>query len=193
MLVNAIVYISHFTQDRPIDITPSVFARESKYFPVSRNRAKNYFSRFPTDVANIFSAATLASFNWHDASIAQAWFESACPWLHPNPDNLLEVDIEAKSLGVSFDSPEFLPKTIAALHDEKTKALAATLLARYIFQPLGTNTSADDWDKWWQENSPYVFYSELGCYHWYIDPLAKKRGIPTKDLRGPAREDVVHG
>ena len=43
MLVNAIVYISHFTEDRPIDITPSVFGPEK--IAVSRNRATNYFSR----------------------------------------------------------------------------------------------------------------------------------------------------
>ena len=189
MLVNGIVYISHFTEDRPIDITPSVFGPEK--IAISRNRAKNYFSRFPTDVTNIFSAATLAAFNWHDASVAQTWFESAQPWLHPNSENSLEIDSEAKSLGVSFDSPEFLPKTIAALRDEKTKATAAILLARYVFQPLGTNASADEWEKWWHENSPYVFYSELGNYSWYIDPLAKKRGIPTKDLRGPARANVT--
>lgn len=189
MLVNGIVYISHFTEDRPIDITPSIFGPEK--IAISRNRAKNYFSRYPTDVTNIFSAATLAAFNWHDASTAQTWFESARPCLHPNSENLLEIDLEAKSLGVPFDSPEFLPKTIAALRDEKTKAIAESLLSRYVFQPLGANASADEWGKWWQENSPYVFYSELGCYQWYIDPLAKKRGIPTKDLRGPAREDIA--
>jgi hypothetical protein len=187
MLANAIVYISHFTEDRPIDITPSIFGPEK--IAISRRRATNYFSRFPTDVANIFSAATLVSFNWHDASVVQTWAESALPWLHPNSQNLLEIDKEAKALGTPFDAPEFLPKTIAALRDEKTKAIAATLLDRYVFQPLGTNASADDWDKWWKENSRYVFYSELGCYRWYIDPLAKKRGIPTKDLRGPARAD----
>jgi len=187
MLVNAIVYISHFTQDRPIDITPSVFGPEK--IAISRNRAKNYFSRFPADVTNIFSAATLATFNWHDASAAETWFASERPWLHPNPENLLEIDAEAKSLGTPFDSPEFLPKTIGTLRDEKTKAIAATLLARYVFQPLAANASADEWEKWWHENSAYVFYSELGCYRWYIDPLAKKRGIPTKDLRGPARAD----
>jgi hypothetical protein len=93
-------------------------------------------------------------------------------------------------LSIPFDSQDFLPKTIAALRDEKTKAVAETLLNRYVFQPPGPNASADEWDKWWQENSPYVFYSELGCYRWYIDPLAKKRGIPTKDLRGPARADL---
>lgn len=189
MLVNAIVYISHFTEDRPIDLTPSIFGPEK--IAISRDRAKNYFSRFPTAVTNIFSAAALATFNWHDVPVAQAWFESARPWLHPNPDNLLEIDAEAKALGVPFDAPEFLPKTIAALRDEKTKAIAETLLARYVFQPPGTNAGADEWEKWWQDNSSYVFYSELGCYRWYIDPLARQRGIPTKDLRGPAREDVA--
>jgi hypothetical protein len=82
-----------------------------------------------------------------------------------------------------------LPKTIAALHDEKTKAAATVLLVRYAPDGPGANASADAWEKWWQDNSPYLFYSELGCYRWYIDPLAKKRGIPTKDLRGPARAD----
>lgn len=189
MLINAIVYISHFSEDRPIDITPSVFGPEK--IAISRNRAKNYFSRFPSDIPNQFSAATLTAFNWHDVTNAQAWFESARPWLHPNSENLLEIDREAKSLGVPFDSPEFLPKTIAALHDDKTKVAAAILLARYVYQPLGSNATADDWDKWWRENLQYVFYSELGCYRWYIDPLAKKRGIPTKDLRGSARADVA--
>jgi hypothetical protein len=189
MLVNAIVYISHFTEDRPIDITPSIFGPEK--IAISRRRATNYFSRFPTDVTNIFSAATLASFNWHDTSVAQTWIESARPWLHPNSNSLLEIDTEAKALGTPFDSPEFLPKTVAALRDEKMKAIASTLLTRYVFQPLGTNASADDWEKWWKENSPYVFYSELGCYRWHIDLLAKKRGIPTKDLRGPARADLA--
>jgi len=189
MLINAIVYISHFTEDRPIDITPSIFGAEK--IAVSRDRAKNHFSRFPKEVPDLFSPATLAAFNWHDDSVAQAWFAAARPWLHPNLKNLLEIDTEAKSLGVPFDAPEFLPKTIAALRDEKTKAIAEILLARYVFQPLGTDAGADEWAKWWQENSPYVFYSELGCYRWYIDPLAKKRGIPTKDLRGSARADVA--
>jgi len=188
MLVNAIAYISRFTEDRPIDITPSIFGPAK--IAVSRNRAKGYFAKYPREVTNVFSTTTLpASFNWHDATNALAWFESARPWLHPNSENLLEIDAEAKSLGVPFDAPEFLPKTIAALHDEKTKAAATVLLVRYAPDGPGANASADAWEKWWQDNSPYLFYSELGCYRWYIDPLAKKRGIPTKDLRGPARAD----
>lgn len=207
MLVNAITYISRFTEDRPIDVTPSVFGQEK--IAVSRNRAKGYFTNYPREVTNVFSAATLATFDWQNAIKPKAgfellvarddkknapnateWFESARPWLHPNAGNFLEIDTEAKSLGVPFDAPDFLPKTIAALRDEKTKSTASVLLTRYVFQPFGTNTSADKWEKWWQENSPYLFYSELGGYRWYIDPLAKKRGIPTKDLRGALRADV---
>jgi hypothetical protein len=189
MLVNGIVYISHFTQDRPIDITPSIFGPDK--IAISRNRAKRYFSDFPSAVPGVFSTNTLAGFDWHDAAAAKTWFDAMRPWLHPDSNNLLEVDNEAKSLGVPFDAPDFLPKTIAALRDAKTQAVAETLLYRYVFEPPEANADAEVWERWWRENSPYLFYSELGNYRWYIDPLAKQRGIPTKDLRGPARMDVA--
>jgi hypothetical protein len=190
MLINAVAYISRFTEDRPIDITPSVFGLEK--IAVSRNRVKGYFANYSGELTNIFTAETLASFDWHNVTNAKAWFESARPWLHPNSKNLLEIDAEAKSLGVIFDSPDFFPKTIAALRDEKTRPAAEILLARYAPAGPANIVSADAWEPWGQANSPYLFYSELGNYHWYIDPLAKKRGIPTKDLRGLLRADVVN-
>ncbi len=191
LLVNSIVYISRFSDDRPIDETPSVFGPEK--IALSRRRARAYFfnDQYQLEWAtNVFSAATLASFDWRDRGKAKAWFESAQPWLHPGPGNLLEVDTELKSLGTPFDSPDFFTKTIAALRAEKTPLAAAAALARYAPEGPGANASAEKWEKWWQENSPYLFYSELGCYRWYIDPLARKRGIPTKDLRGPLRADA---
>jgi hypothetical protein len=191
MLLNAIAYISRFTQDRPIDITPSVFGAEK--IAESRRRAKAPFvnPEYRVDWAtNDFTAATLASFDWRDRSAGKAWFESVQAWLHPSAGNFLEVDEEAKSLGMPFDSPEFLPKTIAALRGEQTRAAATALLARYAPEGPGAKAPAEAWKQWWRENSPYVFYSELGCYRWYIDPLAKKRGIPTKELRGPLRADA---
>jgi len=188
MLVNAIAYISRFTEDRPIDLSPSVFGPEK--IAISRNRVKNYFANYPRELTNVFTAETLAGFDWHNATNAKAWFESARPWLHPNAKTLLELDAEAKTLGVVFDSPEFFPKTIAALRDEKTRPAAEILLARYAPADTAGITGFDAWEKWWQQNSPYVFYSELGNYRWYVDPLAKRRGIPTRDLRGPLRADV---
>jgi hypothetical protein len=188
MLVNAIAYISHFTQDRPIDISPSVFGPEK--IAISRNRVKNYFANYPRELTNVFTAETLAGFDWHNATNARAWFDSARPWLHPNANRQLEIDAAAKSLEAVFDSSEFFPKTIAALNDEKTRPAAEILLARYAPAETAGIAGADAWEKWWRENAPYVFYSELGGYRWYVDPLAKRRGIPTRDLRGPLRADA---
>ncbi len=191
LLVNAIVYISRFNEDRPIDVTPSVFGDEK--IGLSRRRAKNYLTNpdYRSEwVTNEFSAAMLASFDWRDRETAKAWFDANGMWLHPGAGNLLEIDSEAKSLGTPFDAPEFIPKTIQALREQKTGTSAIVLLRRYVSGGPGENAGADAWQNWWQINSPYVFYSELGCYHWYVDPLAKKRKIPTRDLRGPARADA---
>ena len=194
MLVNAIVYISRFTEDRPIGLTPSVFGSE----PIATTRRRaGYFTdaaRFPDYrmewLTNVFSSAALKSFNWRDRAAATMWFkEEARSWLHPGAGNLLEVDEDAKSLDAVFDSPEFFPKAIQATREQKTKAKGASLLARYVPEGPGAGASADAWKAWWEENAPYVFYSELGCYRWYVDPLARKRGVPTKDLRGPVRAD----
>lgn len=187
MLVDAVAYISRFTEDRPIDVTLSVFGPDR--VATSRERAKGYFVRWPRSVTNVFSAAVLATFDWHDTNAAPAWFKENRAWIHPDTNNFLEVDAEAKALGVVFDSPDFFPKAIAALRDEKTKSAAAKVLARYAPEGPGASADAAAWEKWWRENSPYLFYSELGGYRWYVDPLAKKRGVPSKDLRGPLRAD----
>lgn len=191
MLVNAVAYISRFTEDRPIDVSLSVFGPD--HIAVSRDRLKNYFIRWPSALTNIFTPETLATFDWHNSTNAQAWFDFMRPWIHPNAGNYLEVDQEAKVLNTVFDSPEFFPKTIAALRDEKTQPAAAVLLARYAPDGPGNAANAEAWDKWWKENAPYLFYSELGGYRWYIDSLAKKRGVPSKDLRGPLRTSKSAG
>ena len=188
MLLNGIAYISRFTEDRPIDVTPSVFGEEK--IGTTRRRARNCFFNGHVDWATeMISGATLASFNWRDPVEGKAWIETNGMWLHPGSGNFLEIDAEAKALGVPFDAPDFLPKTIAAMRDEKTKASASLLLSRYAPEGPGATATAEAWDAWWRENSPYLFYSELGCYRWYIDPLAKSRGVPTASLRGPARAD----
>ena len=187
MLVNAIAYISHFTQDRPIGVTLSVFGPER--VATTRDRAQGYFARWPREVTNIMAAATLATFDWHNGTNAQAWFAAERPWIHPNAENLLEVDVEAKALNLVFDSPDFFSKAIAALREEKTAKAAANVLSRYAPEGPGAAAPAETWGNWWQKNAPYLFYSELGGFRWYLDPLAKQRGVASKELRGPLRAD----
>lgn len=60
------------------------------------------------------------------------------------------------------------------------------LLRRYA--PDGpAGAQADDWQRWWETNEKYLFFSKAGWYRWYVDPLAEKRGVPTADLRGQKR------
>jgi hypothetical protein len=195
LLVNAIVYISRFTEDRPIDVTPSVFGAEK--VAIDRRRA-GYFLEFGGSAAHrlqwmkeMYSPGALASFSPEDKPAAEAWFKAARPWLHPGPGNRLEVDEEARLLGTPFDAPDFLPKTIEALKDSAKAKIAATLLERYAPDGPGAAAGNAAWEQWWKANGPYAFYSELGGYRWYLDPLAKKRGVPSKQLRGPLRADVA--
>jgi hypothetical protein len=110
-------------------------------------------------------------------------------FLHPDENQKLVVDEDLKALGVAFDKPAFFDKMIAGLEgDAPESERAARLLQRYV--SCGPrNANADQWSSWWQANRVYMFASDSGDYRWYIDPLAKKRGVPTTDLRGIKRAD----
>jgi hypothetical protein len=115
----------------------------------------------------------------------KAWYREHRQWLHPGPELKLEIDKDAKRLNAPIDRPELFEKAIAGLREQRQDAKA--LLARYA--PVGTEKlkSVGDWETWFKENKPYLFFSDQGDYRWYVDPLAKMRKVPTADLRGPAR------
>ena len=120
-------------------------------------------------------------------SMAQ-WANENGPFLHPNQDQVLTIDLDLVALGVKFDQPEFFDKVLADLHSQDGVVVgrARRLLERYV--PNGPNGGdSDAWASWWQENRQFAFASDAGDYRWYIDLLAKKRGVPTSALRGPMR------
>jgi len=184
LLLNCIAYISRFTEDRPIAVTPSVFAG-SVAFP------RAYLDRHlgekgdPSEVAAFLSNEILHQLNPKIGDGVKAWYREHRQWLHPGPDLKLEIDKDAKRLNAPIDKPEFFERAIAALRANKQEAKA--LLARYGPTENETFESADAWERWFKDNKPYVFFSDQGDYRWYIDPLAKKRQVATAALRGPAR------
>ncbi len=189
LLLNAIAYISHFTDDRPIAITPSPFAG-----PVARGRSTLARwlrdSHYPIDSCK----SLLAPETWKmvskrpDREAMAKWADENARFLHPNRDQLLEIDDDLLSSGVSFDQPEFFDKVLADLRSEDRALVgrARRLLERYV--PIGPSAGdSNAWASWWQENQPFAFGSDAGDYRWYIDPLAKKRGVPITVMRGPNR------
>ena len=108
---------------------------------------------------------------------------------HPNSNHQLELDQDRVALGIPFDEPEFFTRMIADLRAGGPAAeRAQRLLRRYV--PSGPGQAGvDEWASWWKANQPYLFASDAGDYCWNIDPLAKKRGVPSTELRGPKRAD----
>jgi hypothetical protein len=185
MLLNAIVYIARFTEDRPITHAPDrAVLRPS----VDRTMAKPA----PPDSFYLewyFSPAVRTAGKADDWPAFQTWYKQNRDYLHADRarNGSLVLDDDAKAFGVPPGSKDFLPAAIAALKERgERSALAGKLLRRY--SPDGPKDGQPDaWQRWWDEIGRYIFFSEAGWYRWYVDPLAKKRGVPTAELRGVAR------
>jgi hypothetical protein len=187
LLLNCITYISQFTEDRPIAVTPSVFGG-----PVALPR--RYLDRRlmekgdASEVGWIVEQSVLDILKEKGPEEIRKWYSSARGYMHPGPNAKLEVDEEARTLGAPIDSIGFFEKTIATFKAGGEQGRkAAELLVRYAPVEIAKTIQASEWEAWLSENREYLFFSDQGDYRWYIDPLAKKRGVPSSQLRGPAR------
>lgn len=188
LLLNSIAYIARFTEDRPIARTPSAFG-ERDNAPKSKRWLQFLFaSRLPADkdLDLYLSPATKEVVKQLQQSSFEQWYLDNSPFLTCDQGGRLVVDANAKELGIVFEKPDFFQNVIAKLGDSASATKARELLHRYA--PEGPAAgSAEEWTRWWKANQPYLFYTEGGGYRWYLDPLAKRRGIPSDKLQGPAR------
>jgi hypothetical protein len=187
LLLNSIAYISKFTEDRPIAVTPSVFAGKvglpRTYLD---RRISNGFSR--EDLEWIIAPDLLSRLEAMAIPEMQKWFTNNRGYLHPSDtaDKKLEIDAQAKDLGIAFDNISFFEKCVAKLSGAQSSA-ANDLLQRYAPTETANLKTSAEWSRWLKENRDYLFFSDQGDYRWYIDPLAKARKTPSAKLRGPAR------
>jgi hypothetical protein len=187
LLLNCIAYISRFTEDRPIAVTPSVFAGSVAYSRVYLDRLLGE-SGTVSNATTFLSQRHILSLQGKSTEVVKQWFARNRAFLHPGADLKLEVDPDALALGAPLDQFAFFEKVLTALRGGGEPARRATLLlARYAPADTTKLAGAAAWEQWFKENQPYLFFSDMGDYRWYIDPLAKKRGIPSAELRGPAR------
>jgi hypothetical protein len=188
LLLNSIAYIARFTEDRPIARTRTAWDADGAA-PRSRRWIEDLFvSRKPSEeTLNYYlNPATISLVRNMNRPTYEKWFKENSTFISCDSKGRLAVDTTAKGMGIVFDAPDFVPKCLTNLTSAVNTPKARVLLDRYVPDGPRTNSFVA-WNEWWEENRPYLFFSERGGYRWYIDPLAKRRGIPSRELRGPAR------
>lgn len=199
LLLNCIAYISRFKEDRPIAVTPSIFAG-----PVAEPRG--YIDRRLgqkgdlTEAGWLITSTLLDQLKGKDRAQVREWYAANRCYFHPAPEpkpengqlpgatEKLDIDPDALALGVPLDRVEFFTKALTALGAGGAKAdQAERLLARYAPQDRPQMNSPSAWQDWLKANGPYLFFSDAGDFRWYVDPLAKARGVASSELRGVAR------
>jgi hypothetical protein len=189
LLLNSIAYISRFTEDRPIAVTPSIFAG-----PVTVPRT--YLDRRirgtndPKELEWMVTPELFGRLMQMKTEERRPWYEKHRSYLHPSdtPEKRLEVDGQALQLGAGIDEIEFFKTCISVIDTQSI--VAEALLKRYGPGETRHLKNAKDWQTWFAKNRAYLFFSDSADYRWYIDPLARKRGKASDELRGIARASV---
>lgn len=188
LLVNALCYIARFTEDRPIVRTPCVFVQEKRIF--DRGALRRVISNRERDIKDLqyyLEPDLYATLAGKSREELDAWYQAVSGYLHTGARGNLTVDADAQAFGESPAGARFFDQALAALNEPERRDLARRLLRRYAPGGPTQSDAAANWRLWWEENKPYLFFSDTGGYRWYTDPLAKKRAVPTETLRGPAR------
>jgi hypothetical protein len=188
LLVDAITYIARFTGDRPIMQTPSPFAGQDF---ITRTRVEQVIRRggdWWDYLRSYFDKGTLTAAGVKDFAAFVKWYPTVRDYLATNAEGLLSVDRDAQAMLLNPGRREFFDRAIAELYRPRAEAeRARRMLERYAPEGPGRDAMPRAWADWWQANADYLFFGEVGGYRWYLDPLAKARGVPTARLRGPAR------
>ncbi|MCA8969421.1 MAG: hypothetical protein KDC95_06545 [Planctomycetes bacterium] len=187
LLHNAIAYIARFAEDRPIAKTSN---SHDETWMRPRYIADRLVPREGYDPSGLFDDSVLSKRDPSDPAAFVAWYHEHRGYLYPATADRrkLALDDELVRFGTPYDDPRFLDRLIVALADDTRADLARSLLERFVDAPLMASTF-EAWQSWSKENRGYTFFSDGGRFRFYVDPLAKARGIPTEKLRGVRRAD----
>lgn len=88
-------------------------------------------------------------------------------YMYSEPDAFYEIKIdeEIKKLGIGNNDKKLLQQCVTFLKSGKETALANRVLLRYT----GMEKNPQEWEKWFDDNSSKLFFTEAGGYKWLVD------------------------
>jgi hypothetical protein len=188
LLENCIVYASRFRDDRPLARTPSPFVVADYPKPLRYLlHAVRQADAKPADLAGHFTDPVRTRLSTMPLAEVRDWVSAHADFLCAGAAGKLAVDEDALALRAPLGKPEFFDAVLAALDDEARAAQAVRLLARRMPDGPGGGGDAAAWRAFVTGHRPFLFFLQEGGYLWHLDPLAKARGVPCAELRGPAR------
>jgi hypothetical protein len=186
LLVNTIAYAARCADDRPVTRVVSPFkTRERMLMP--REKARSGV-KTRESLATWFTGPIVDELVALPVDQRSAKLREIEPFLAAGEGNRFEVDAALRAWNVSNRDLAFFTRCEEALRAGGDDAARATrLLARYVPEGPGAAAGAEAWTKWIGQHRAFVFFSDVGGFRWFVDPLAKTRGVPTAELRGASR------
>ncbi len=121
--------------------------------------------------------------------------EETYNWLLENRAYLMntgrpfEIDELARTMNIPNYKKEYLQRLIVRLRDNPDDVESNKALVRYTGMEEFGN-SAQEWQKWFDENKDYLFFSDTQGSQFLIDTEAKTKGLPTEQLRNWSSEEL---
>lgn len=100
-----------------------------------------------------------------------------------------EIDELARTMNIPNYKKEYLQRLIVRLRDNPDDVESHKALVRYTGMGKFGN-SAREWQKWFDENKNYLFFSDTQGSLFLIDTEAKTKGTPTEQLRNWSSEEL---
>ncbi len=187
LLANTIVYAARFREDRPSFLHGRYGERS---YARSRDALRRLLDRpaaTPKELAAAFADEPQRELSAKTADEAKAWIRESLDFLGCDARGRLLPDADAQALGIALDDAAFGAHALAAAEREQTAVRALALLARRIPEGPGAGATAAAWRAFLGAETAWLYFTESGGYVWRLDPLAKKRRVPTAELRGSRR------
>jgi hypothetical protein len=164
VFVNAVAYMKRFDGKSPL-VAPLSQSRElalvyAAYLP--KYAGADWLKKmFPEEVRERTGL---------DAAKVEAYYKESLEYVRVD-NGAFAVDADAKTLGVSNRKSAFLDKVLERLAGDGKDALAWRLVERYVERKFAEPA---EFRAWVESNRPWLFFSDVGGYRWFVDEHSKR-------------------